>query len=101
MILKGLTVPQKKAVMETIRGLFVRGTPILRHLAQNESISAKKQGDKYSYHLGNIELKKRIEESALNKVRNHMRKNTIIAYDLTDINKNTAKKFVTNKKRNL
>jgi len=93
LILKGLTVPQKKAVMETIRGLFVRGTPILRHLAQNENISAKKQGDKYSYHLGNIELKKKVEESALNKVRNHMRKNTIIAYDLTDINKNTAKKM--------
>lgn len=79
--------------METIRGLFVRGTPILRHLAQNEKISAKKQGDKYSYHLGNVELKGKVEESALNKVRNHMCKNTIIAYDLTDINKNTARKM--------
>lgn len=93
MILKDLTVPQKKAVMETIRGLFVRGTPILRHLAQNEKISAKKQGDKYSYHLGNIELKEKVEESALNKVRHNMRKNTIIAYDLTDINKDTARKM--------
>lgn len=93
LILKDLTVPQKKAVMETIRGLFVRGTPILRHLAQNEKISAKKQGDKYSYHLGNIELKKKVEQSALNKVRNQMTKNTIIAYDLSDINKNTAKKM--------
>lgn len=93
LLLKDLTIPQKKTVMETIRGLFVKGTPILRHLAQNENISAKKQGDKYSYHLGNIELKKRVEESALNKVRNHMRKNTVIAYDLTDINKETAKKM--------
>ena len=93
LLLKDLTVPQKKTVMETIRGLFVRGTPILRHLAQNENISAKKQGDKYSYHLGNIELKKKVEQSALNKVRNHMRKNTIIAYDLTDINKAAAKKM--------
>jgi len=79
--------------METVRGLFVKGTPILRHLAQNENVSAKKQGDKYSYHLGNIELKKKVEESALNKVRHHMRKNTVLAYDLTDINKNTAKKM--------
>lgn len=93
LLLKELTVPQKKAVMETIRGLFVKGTPILRHLAQNENVSAKKQGDKYSYHLGNIELREKIEESALNKVRHHMRKNTVIAYDLTDINKNTAKKM--------
>jgi hypothetical protein len=93
LILKELTLPQKKAVMETIRGLFVAGTPVLRHLAQNENISVKKQGDKYSYHLGNINLKEKVEKSALNKVRQHIRKNTIIAYDLTDINKNTAKKM--------
>ena len=93
LLLNGLTVPQKKTVAETIRGLFVQGTPILRHLAQNENISAKKQGDKYSYHLGNIELKKKVEESALNKVLNQMRKTTIIAYDLTDINKDAAKKM--------
>jgi hypothetical protein len=93
LILKNLTVPQKKAVMETIRGLFVKGTPILRHLAQNEKISVKKQGDKYSYHLGNVYLKEKVEESALSKARQQMRKNTIIAYDLTDINKNTAKKM--------
>jgi len=93
LLLKDLTVPQKKTVTETIRGLFVQGTPILRHLAQNENISAKKQGDKYSYHLGNIELKKKVEASAFNKVRNQMRKTTIIAYDLTDINKEAAKKM--------
>jgi len=93
LLLNGLTVPQKKTVAETIRGLFVQGTPILRHLAQNENISAKKQGDKYSYHLGNIELKKKVEASAFNKVRNQMRKTTIIAYDLTDINKEAAKKM--------
>jgi hypothetical protein len=93
LLLKDLTVPQTKAVTETIRGLFVKGTPILRHLAQNEKISAKKQGDKYSYHLGNIEIKKNVEASALNKVRHHMRKNTVIAYDLTDISKESARKM--------
>lgn len=71
----------------------MKGTPILRHLAQNEKISVKKQGDKYSYHLGNVNLKEKVEESALSKARQQMRKNTIIAYDLTDINKNTAKKM--------
>lgn len=93
LILSNLSLPQKKAVAETVRGLFVAGTPILRHLAQNEEISVKKQGDKYSYHLGNINLKEKVEQSAINKVRRHMRKNTIIAYDLTDINKNTARKM--------
>jgi hypothetical protein len=93
LLLKDLTVPQRKAVMETLRGLFVKGTPILRHLAQNENISAKKQGDKYSYHFGNIELKQNVEASALNKVRHYMRKNTVIAYDLTDISKESARKM--------
>ena len=93
LLLDKLTVPQKKTVTETIRGLFVAGTPVLRHLAQNEKISAKKQGDKYSYHLGKIELKEKVEQSALNKVKHKIRKNTIIAYDLTDINKNAARKM--------
>ncbi len=93
LVLKDLSLPQKKTVSELIRGLFTAGTPILRHLAQNENISAKKQGDKYSYHLGNIDLKKKIEKSALNKVRHNVRKDTIIAYDLTDINKDAARKM--------
>jgi hypothetical protein len=93
LLLKDLTVPQRKAVTETLRGLFVKGTPILRHLAQNENVSTKKQGDKYSYHFGNIELKKTVEVSALNKVRHHMRKNTVIAYDLTDISKESARRM--------
>ncbi len=59
LVLKDLSLPQKKAVSELIRGLFTAGTPILRHLAQNKEISAKKQGDKYSYHLGNVDLKKK------------------------------------------
>lgn len=93
LVLKDLSLPQKKAVSELVRGLFTAGTPILRHLAQNKEISAKKQGDKYSYHLGNVDLKKKIEKSALNKVRHNVRKDTIIAYDLTDINKDAARKM--------
>ena len=43
--------------------------------------------------LGKIELKEKVEQSALNKVKHQIRKNTIIAYDLTDINKNAARKM--------
>lgn len=93
LLLKDLTLPQKKTVMELIRGLFVVGKPVLRHLAQNKSITSKKQADKYSHHLGNIKLKKMVEQSALNKVKRTIRKSTIIAYDLTDINKSAAKKM--------
>ena len=45
-ILKHCTKPQKKAMDELIRGLYVQNEPILRHLAQNPNVSAKKQGDK-------------------------------------------------------
>lgn len=93
LLLKNLSLPQKKAVAEMIRGLFTAGTPILRHLAQNKECSAKKQGDKYSHHLGNVDLKEKVEQSALNKVRHSIRKDTILAYDLTDINKYSAKKM--------
>ena len=93
LLFKDLSLPQIKAVSEVIRGLFTAGTPVLRHLAQNKEVTAKKQGDKYSYHLGNVELKEKVEQSALNKVKYNVRKNTIIAYDLTDINKEAAKKM--------
>lgn len=92
-IIRELTVPQQKAVSEIIRGLFTAGTPILRALGQNKEVSKKKQADKYSWHLGNIQLKEKVEAMALNKVKQSIRQNTIIAYDLTDINKDAAKKM--------
>lgn len=92
-ILKGLSLPQKKAVSEVIRGLYIAGRPILRHLAQRTDIGAKRQGDKYSYHLGNIDLKGKIEDFSLNRVKNEIKKNTIIAYDLSDISKECSEKM--------
>lgn len=92
-IFTGLTLPQKKSLAEVLRGLFTEGTPILRHLAQNKTISAKRQADKYSYHLGNIDLQKRVEDFSLKTVVPEIRKNTVIAYDLVDISKPDAKKM--------
>lgn len=92
-VLKGLTKPQKKAVSELTRGIFTAGEPILRHLAQDETISAKKQAEKYSYHLGNIKIQQKVEELALKEAKIQIRKRTIIAYDLTDIAKNSSKKL--------
>lgn len=92
-LLRGLTVPQQKAVSEIIRGLFVVAKPVLRKLAQNPNKTAKKQGEKYGHHLGNIDLSKKVEEFSIRKVRPDIRKNTIIAYDLTDIAKSASKKI--------
>jgi hypothetical protein len=89
-ITSGMTCPQQKAIAEMVRGLFTAGEPILTHLAQNPTISAKKQAEKYSYHLGNVELTQRVEDMALRKIASTMRRNTVIAYDCTDITKEEA-----------
>jgi Transposase DDE domain len=92
-ILRDLSRPQQKAISEILRGLFTAGEPILRHIAQDETKSAKKQAEKYSYHLGNVQILEKIEELALKQAQKQIRKRTIIAYDLTDIAKESAQKI--------
>ncbi|MBI5413573.1 hypothetical protein HZA42_04465 [Candidatus Peregrinibacteria bacterium] len=92
-ITAGMTKPQKKSFAEIVRGIFVENTPILRHLAQDNTKTAKKQGEKYSYHLGNMKLRERVEEFSLARVKNEVKRNTIIAYDLTDLSKESSKKI--------
>lgn len=92
-IMAGMTKPQKKSFAEIVRGIFVENTPILRHLAQDKTKTAKKQGEKYSYHLGHMDLRGRIEEFSLARVKCEVKRNTIIAYDLTDLSKESAKKI--------
>jgi hypothetical protein len=92
-IVRDLTRPQEKAVHEIVRGLFTAGEPILRHLAQDEQKSFKKQGEKYSYHLGNISLETKVEDLGMRKVRKTVSQKTIIAYDMTDIAKGSARKL--------
>jgi len=92
-VLKDLSIPQQKAVNEIVRGLFIAGEPILRHLAQDETKSAKKQAEKYSHHLGNISLQPKVEALALKEAETSIKKTTIIAYDLTDVNKELAEKM--------
>ena len=64
-IIYGLTLPQQKSISEITRGLFTAGTPILSHLVQDKTKTAKKQSEKYSYHLGNIALQTTINDFAL------------------------------------
>ncbi len=92
-IISSLTRPQQKAVTEMMRGLFTAGRPILRHMCQSEEKTAKKQGEKYSHHLGNINIIQKVNDLAIRKINSDMRKNTIIAYDLTDIAKTSSKKM--------
>ncbi|MCF7830403.1 transposase [Candidatus Gracilibacteria bacterium] len=92
-IISGCSVPQQKAITEVVRGLFTEGSPILRHLAQNQEVSAKKQGDKYAHHLGNVVLTKKVEKFALKRAKPEIKHDTIIAYDLSDISKECSRKM--------
>lgn len=92
-VFSGLTKPQQKALSEVVRGLFTAGEPILRHIAQYENKTVKKQAEKYSHHLGNVDIVQKVDDLALKKARKTVRKNTIIAYDLTDISKESSKKI--------
>ncbi len=77
-----MTKPQKKFISEIVRGLFTKSTPVLRHLAQNERKTAKKQGEKYAHHLENVNLKEKIEKISLRRVKSDIKRKTIIAYYL-------------------
>lgn len=89
-IVSSCTVPQQKAVHEVVRGLFLKHTPILRHLAQDPTHTVKKQAEKYARHLGNIKLTQQIDAHALRRIKQSVTHDTIIAYDLTDIAKEYA-----------
>jgi len=90
-IIKSCTVPEKKAVEEVVRGILTEGTPILRHLAQYEDKTAKKQAEKYSFHLRKRDLTGLVENLALRHAKTEIQKYSIIAYDLSDIEKECAR----------
>jgi len=92
-VISDLTRPQQKAMTEMMRGLFTSQGPVLAQLAQYENVSVKKQAEKYSHHLGNVDITSHVEELAFKKAKQQLRKDTIIAYDLTDIAKEYAKKM--------
>ena len=73
-VTKRCTVPQKKAVEEVTRGLFTEGTPILRHLIQNDEITAKKQAEKYSHHLRTVDLMKEVEKLTFRHAKEEVKK---------------------------
>ena len=89
-IIRDCSRPTQKAVEEVVRGILTEGTPILRHLAQNDEKTAKKQAEKYSFHLRKKDFTDAVEKLALRHAKAEMRQYTIIAYDLSDIAKECA-----------
>lgn len=89
-VIKDCSLPEKKAAEEVVRGLLTEGVPILRHLAQNENKTAKKQAEKYSFHLAKTDFREAVHSLALKHAAAEMTEYTIIAYDLSDIAKESA-----------
>ena len=92
-VIRDLTRPQKKAIREILRGIFRAGKPILRNLSQNQKISAKSAGKKFGFHLENVKIAEKINEFCDQKVLPKIAKNTVVAYDLSDIAKPFSKKM--------
>ena len=87
------SLPQEKAIREITRGLLKENTPVLRLLSQDPSKQAKYQWMRFSKHLWNICLEKKVETYCFKKSFKNLTKDSIIAYDLWDINKDSARKM--------
>jgi hypothetical protein len=87
------SLPQKKAVKTIVKGLFQKGRGILRELGNTGTQIPKTVAQKLSHHIGNIEMLEPVEDFADRRIISFIDKNSVIAYDLTDIAKHSAKKI--------
>jgi hypothetical protein len=88
-----MTKPQKKSVTLLIKRVFQTGSGILRELGDCGTQLPKTIAQKFSHHLGQIDLLKPVEEFSNRMVLKNLPHNGVIAYDLTDIAKKSAKKI--------
>ena len=88
-----MTKPQQKAFQDMVKGLLAKGKPILKEMASVFDSKPKKQSERFSRHLRNLNLEGKVSDFALKKAAKLVNENTVIAYDLTDIAKPHAKKM--------
>ena len=88
-----MTKPQKKSVTLLIKRVFQTGSGILRELGDCGTQLPKTIAQKFSHHLGRIDLLQPVEKFSNRFVLKYLPQNGVIAYDLTDIAKKTAKKI--------
>jgi len=89
----GLSLPQKKCLRLLLRQILRQGSGLLRVLGDCGKGLPKTVGQKFSYHLGKISLLKPVEDFADRRLVRFLKPGTVIAYDLTDISKPSAKKI--------
>jgi hypothetical protein len=91
LVISHLSRPQQKCLKTLVRQVFIKKTPVLRHLAMEDELLVPSQTRRFSRHLEHIDLEKTVDKLALNKAKKMMQKDTTIAYDLCDIAKDNAK----------
>lgn len=92
-VISDCSKPQKDCVKTLVRQIFIKGTPILRHLALENELMVKPQARKFSRHLENIEIENAVDGLALKEAKKIIDEDTSIAYDLCDISKENAKRM--------
>lgn len=90
-VISEFSKPQKDCIKILVRQIFIKGTPILRHLALDDERMVKPQARKFSRHLENIDLENHVDKLALKKAKPMIEEDTSIAYDLCDIAKEESK----------
>jgi len=88
----GLTKPEKKAVTEILFGMLIRKTCLVTELSRgiNEPAKFKKVLDRLTRHLSKDDLGNRLQSNYLQKVKRHIKENTLICVDYTAIVKDYA-----------
>ncbi len=92
-IFGGMSVPQKKVINHMVKRIFKTGRGILRELGDGSVQLPKTIAQKFSHHLGNIEILSSVENFADRRIWKYFPEGGVIAYDLTDIAKRSAKKI--------
>ena len=90
-VISGFSKPQKDCLNTLLRQIFIKGTPILRHLALEDERLVKSQARRFSRFLGNVNLEPEVDKMALKQAKHMIEEDTSIAYDLCDIAKEDAK----------
>jgi hypothetical protein len=92
-VFRDLSVPQKKVMKHLVKRLFQSGDGILRRLGEGYEQLPKTIAEKFSRHLGKVDLLASVETFADRQLLKLLTEGSVIAYDLTDINKSFAKKI--------
>lgn len=88
----GLTEPEKKAVTELLFGILTRGSCLVTEASRgfDDPAKFKKVLERLTRHLSKENLGKTIQQNYLNKVKRHIKHDTLICVDYTAIVKNYA-----------